>query len=140
MCLSSAFADGEKETGRFSINGLEIDLLELEALEQRVANKRQLVKLKEQEEATSQSSSKEIADTEPDYLDAYLERLQLNDRQQSETVVVESKLPPKKPLSLFQLLVMFMSIVSIAKLLYYGNLEDALAKTTTPNNDSLDNN
>lgn len=126
--MSSAFPDGleeDEDAGRFSINGLDIDLVELAELERRVACKRQLV----EPAATSSSSPDGATGNETDYLDVYLEQMQLNDTHPrlEDVATADSQSTgvgrpqAKKPLGFFQLLFMFMSIVSIAKLLYYGN-------------------
>lgn len=104
------FADGEEEEGRFNINGLEIDLDELEAFERQVADKKK---------RPEKSEGERTEEDGPDYLDEYLERLQINE-EDAKAKEVEEK-PPQPPISFVRLLLMFMSLVSMAKLLGYGN-------------------
>lgn len=128
--MSSGIADddddGEKP-GRFSINGLEIDLDELDAFECRLAQKRgQRQPPSPPAEADAESSSG------VDYLDEYLERLQVQDkdeeREDKSSPPVTSIVPltssangpePIRRYTFLQLLLVFMSLVSMAKLLKF---------------------
>lgn len=121
----------EEEPSTFHINGLEIDLDELDALERKVAEKR---RTREQELKTTSSAT--VEEEGPDYLDEYLERLQISREDEkkdketgTEAVDVVGTTPSGSDggpvvvsrYSFLRLLLLFMSIVSMAKLLNYGN-------------------
>lgn len=123
------------EQSAFNINGLEIDLDELDAFERKVAEKKgqQMVGTTTPAEA-------------PDYLDEYLERLQISRQEETDeskkaekdknninnensvdTVPLEDQ--PVSRYSFIRLLLLFMSLVSMAKLLKYGNWPKTTKKT-----------
>lgn len=68
----------------FSVNGLEIDLKELELFEKRINEKR--AKNPQLKEKTDENS-------EPDDLDEYLQKMTLENNIRDETVVVEQARP-----------------------------------------------
>lgn len=112
--MSFGIADDDEEPGRFSINGLEIDLDELDAFECRLAQKRCQSQQPHPADAGSSSGV--------DYLDEYLERLQVKDKDEEtedkSSQPVTSIVPePNRQYTFLQLLLMFMSLVSMAKLL-----------------------
>lgn len=130
--------------GQFTINGLEIDLDELDALERKVADKRQRQQqTSDPSNQSSEAATSTAAAEAPDYLDEYLERLQISrDSEPTKTDTlpstssssVTSCIVPKPPSTandsvssrviFLRLLLMFMSIMSMAKLLnknYDGN-------------------
>lgn len=130
----------EKEPSTFHINGLEIDLDELDALERKVAEKRRTrereQELKKTEEGITIITTGAKEDEGPDYLDEYLERLQISREDEkkdketgTEAVDVVGTTPSGSDggpvvvsrYSFLRLLLLFMSIVSMAKLLNYGN-------------------
>lgn len=126
------------EQSAFNINGLEIDLDELDAFERKVAEKK----------GQQMVGTFTPADA-PDYLDEYLERLQIS-RQEDETKeadknknnninnensvdMVPLQDQPVSRYSFIRLLLLFMSLVSMAKLLKYGNWP----KTRNNNNNTF---
>lgn len=136
--LSGITDDQSAEQGQFNINGLEIDLAELDAFECKLKEKRS--QLPQKSDSANDDESAQV-----DYLDEYLQRLQLTTaaREEEESrcnggevtrigdpAVAgggdQQEMEPKpvlKRYSFLQLLLMFMSIMSIAKLLNqrYGN-------------------
>lgn len=100
---------------------------ELDAFERSVAEKRQQQPTVAK---TTTSTSTTSSSTGPDYLDEYLERLQINDNNnnkscssnrssrdtEEEQQVAEMALPPPR-YSFLRLLLLFMSIMSMAQLL-----------------------
>ncbi|XP_043070228.1 acidic leucine-rich nuclear phosphoprotein 32 family member A isoform X1 [Drosophila grimshawi] len=78
-------SEDEDERSAFCVNGLEIDLDELEALEQRVKAKKCL------QGAAPADDNKAAADDEVDELDEYLKELQL--RESSQSVIADAIQP-----------------------------------------------
>ncbi|KAH8291045.1 hypothetical protein KR054_008005 [Drosophila jambulina] len=104
--------DSEEE-GRsaFCLNGLEIDLDELAALEQRVKAKKESL----QEKPVENKEDQEVDD-----LDEYLKKLQL--REANEQSVI--KAPQNPPLSFAILLYWFLAILNLASAAYRSGDDD----------------
>ncbi|XP_017125314.1 acidic leucine-rich nuclear phosphoprotein 32 family member A isoform X1 [Drosophila elegans] len=113
--------DSEEEDKRsaFCLNGLEIDLDELEALEQRVKAKKSL-----QDKPPSQSEDNEVDD-----LDEYLKELQLRESAAAATdeksVIKATQQTASNPnLNFAILLYWFFAILNLANATYFSNDDD----------------
>ncbi|KAH8266288.1 hypothetical protein KR038_006582 [Drosophila bunnanda] len=119
--------DSEEE-GRsaFCLNGLEIDLDELEALEQRVKAKKSL------QEKPGQPPRAENEDQEVDELDEYLKELQLREATAAATAAaapsneqsVIRATTQNQPISFALLLYWFLAILNLANATYFSGDDD----------------
>ncbi|XP_030558565.1 acidic leucine-rich nuclear phosphoprotein 32 family member A isoform X2 [Drosophila novamexicana] len=114
----------DDERSAFCVNGLEIDLDELEALEQRVKAKKRL-----QETTDGASTSKPPADdNEVDELDEYLKELQLKEStaaaSQSVIEANPASVQPHPSTNFAILLYWFLAILNLANAAYFSGYDD----------------
>ncbi|XP_064544003.1 acidic leucine-rich nuclear phosphoprotein 32 family member A isoform X1 [Drosophila montana] len=110
-------SEDDDERSAFCVNGLEIDLDELEALEQRVKAKKRL-----QETTDGASTSKPPDDdNEVDELDEYLKELQLKESATASQSVIEANrasVQPHPSTNFAILLYWFLAILNLANAAY----------------------
>ncbi|ALC42162.1 Mapmodulin [Drosophila busckii] len=110
-------SEEDDERSAFCLNGLEIDLDELEALEQRVKAKKRL------QEAPDAAQQPPAVSNEVDELDEYLKELQL--REASSTTTTKTVIEPKQPATNFALLLYWLlAILNLANAAYFSGDDD----------------